>query len=98
MRRRGEGGAVAVTAGDEAQGAERLTVDARGLACPLPVLRLAAAARGATTGTVVTVLWTDPAAAYDVPAWVRMRGHRLVEPPRTDEDGTGRAVVRLVGR
>ena len=27
----------------------------------------------------VTVLATDPAAAHDVPAWCRMRGHRFVE-------------------
>ncbi|MCL3862155.1 sulfurtransferase TusA family protein [Actinotalea sp. K2] len=55
-----------------------LVVDARGLACPLPVIRLAAAARAATPGTVVTVWWTDPAARHDVPAWARMRSHTLV--------------------
>ena len=39
-------------------------VDARGLACPLPVIRLAAAARDLPDGALVTVLWTDPAAAH----------------------------------
>lgn len=53
-------------------------VDARGLACPLPVIRLAAAARDLPDGALVTVLWTDPAAAHDIPAWARMRGHRVV--------------------
>ena len=43
-------------------------VDARGLACPLPVIRLAAAARDLPDGALVTVLWTDPAAAHDIPA------------------------------
>lgn len=54
-------------------------VDARGLRCPLPVIRLAAAARDAAPGTVITVLATDPAARHDVAAWCRMRGQQLRE-------------------
>lgn len=54
-------------------------VDARGLRCPLPVIRLAAAAKGLPAGTELTVLSTDPAARLDVPAWCRMRGHEHVE-------------------
>lgn len=50
-------------------------VDARGLRCPLPVIRLAAAAKDLPAGTELTVLSTDPAAKHDVPAWCRMRGH-----------------------
>lgn len=61
-------------------------VDARGLACPLPVIRLAAAARDLPDGTLVTVLWTDPAAAHDIPAWARMRGHRVLPGPASDDD------------
>ncbi|MFI2365318.1 sulfurtransferase TusA family protein [Promicromonospora sp. NPDC019610] len=53
-------------------------VDARGLRCPLPVIRLAAAAKGLPAGTELTVLSTDPAAKHDVPAWCRMRGHEHV--------------------
>ncbi|MFE4464640.1 sulfurtransferase TusA family protein [Oerskovia sp. NPDC056781] len=54
-------------------------VDARGLRCPLPVIRLAAAARDRAPGDVLTVWSTDPAARHDVPAWARMRGHAVVE-------------------
>jgi TusA-related sulfurtransferase len=54
-------------------------VDARGLRCPLPVIRLAAAARDRAPGHVLTVWSTDPAARHDVPAWARMRGHTVVE-------------------
>ena len=53
-------------------------VDARGLRCPLPVIRLAERCRGLPAGTMVAVRWTDPAARYDVPAWARMRGHAVV--------------------
>jgi TusA-related sulfurtransferase len=51
-----------------------VTVDSRGRRCPLPIIDLAAAARTATAGTLITVLADDPAAATDVPAWCRMRG------------------------
>lgn len=58
-------------------GAEIL-VDARGLRCPLPVIRLAEAARDAAPGDVIEVWATDPAAAADIPAWCRMRGQEYL--------------------
>ena len=69
-------------------------VDARGLRCPLPVIRLAAAALELPDGSVVEVLATDPAAVYDVPAWARMRGHIWLG-SSTDPDGALRLRVRL---
>lgn len=54
-------------------------VDARGERCPLPVIRLARAVKDDPELDRVVVLATDPAAAHDIPAWCRMRGHRLVE-------------------
>jgi tRNA 2-thiouridine synthesizing protein A len=56
-----------------------IEVDARGLRCPLPVIRLAEAAHDAPSGTWVVVLASDPAARHDIPAWCRMRNHELVE-------------------
>ncbi|MEL7974699.1 sulfurtransferase TusA family protein [Isoptericola sp. F-RaC21] len=64
-------------------------VDARGLRCPLPVIRLAAAARDLPAGTLVTVLSTDPAARHDVPAWARMRGHATVSETATESETEG---------
>lgn len=55
-------------------------VDARGLRCPLPVLRLAAAARGAAAGQCFDLLADDPAASHDVPAFARERGWAAVAP------------------
>lgn len=51
-----------------------VVVDATGLRCPLPVIRLAAQAKQAIAGTVIEVLATDPAARADIPAWCRLRG------------------------
>jgi len=56
-----------------------IEVDTRGLRCPLPVIRLAEAARDSPAGTKIVVLATDPAARYDIPAWCRMRSHELRE-------------------
>lgn len=71
-------------------------VDARGLRCPLPVIRLAAVARDAPAGSEVVVLWSDPAARHDIPAWARMRGHTVLgtEPA----EGDGFATTVLLGR
>ena len=63
------------SAGSSAGGPD--VVDARGERCPLPVIRLARLVRDDPSPRVVTVLATDPAAAHDVPAWCRMRGHRF---------------------
>ena len=59
-------------------------VDARGLRCPLPVIRLARAAKDLPAGAVVELWATDPAARADVPAWCRMRGHALVATTELD--------------
>ncbi|GAA1783068.1 sulfurtransferase TusA family protein [Nostocoides veronense] len=72
-------------------GAE-VVVDARGTRCPMPVILAARAAKELPSGTRLVVLATDPAAAADVPAWARMRGH-TVESVDNDADGQVRAVV-----
>jgi tRNA 2-thiouridine synthesizing protein A len=63
----------------------QIDVDARGMRCPLPVIRLAEAARDAPSGTRIVVLANDPAARHDIPAWCRMRGHELREITETTD-------------
>jgi tRNA 2-thiouridine synthesizing protein A len=70
-----------------------IEVDARGLRCPLPVIRLAAAARDAPAGTRITVLTSDPAARHDIPAWCRMRDHELREMTQVSDPAYLRFVV-----
>ena len=75
---------------------EPVEVDARGLRCPLPVIRLAEAARQAPDGAEIVVLATDPAARYDIPAWCRMRGHVLRESAEAPAEGDDPAYLRFV--
>ena len=74
------------------EGVEVVEVDARGLRCPIPVIRLGAVIRDRPTGSLVRLLATDPAARSDVAAFCRMRGHALVE--TTDEPDYTAYLVR----
>lgn len=56
---------------------EHPDLDARGLRCPLPVIRLARLAQRHAAGATLVVLADDPAAEADIPAWARMRGHSV---------------------
>ena len=71
-----------------------LTVDARGLLCPLPIIELAKVAADAASGDVITVECTDVAARVDVPAWARMTGNEFVGETETD-GGAFDLTVRL---
>ncbi len=51
-----------------------LTLDCRGMRCPLPIIVLARHIEEVRIGEVVELLADDPAARADVPAWCRMKG------------------------
>ena len=55
------------------------TVDARGLSCPMPIVKTAQAVKPLAPGALVEVLATDPGAQRDFVAWSRATGHELVE-------------------
>lgn len=51
------------------------TLDARGLRCPLPVLKLEKRLSQLSTGATLTVLATDPIAKIDIPLHCTQNGH-----------------------
>src|SRR5205807_907720 len=53
-------------------------VDARGLNCPLPILRTKKALTGMQSGQVLKVLATDPGAVKDFQSFSRQTGHELL--------------------
>lgn len=55
------------------------TIDARGMKCPLPVLRARKALLGMAPGEVLQVIADDPMAAIDMPHFCREAGHELID-------------------
>ena len=53
-------------------------LDARGLLCPMPLIRLQDFVATVSGGDLIQVLCTDPGTRSDIPAWCRLNGHRLV--------------------
>jgi TusA-related sulfurtransferase len=63
--------------------------------CPLPVIELGRRIGDVEVGEVVAVASTDAAAAYDIPAWCRMRDQQYVGAEQAP-DGVPRYLVRRV--
>lgn len=56
----------------------RHVLDARGLLCPMPVIRTQQTVESLQNGDELEVLCTDPGALQDIPAWCRVHGHVFV--------------------
>jgi len=59
-------------------------LDAKGLNCPLPILRAKKALKDMSTGAVLEIIATDPGAVKDFQAFCRTTGNELVS---SAEDG-----------
>lgn len=59
-------------------------VDARGLKCPLPILRAKKALAGVASGEVLRVVATDPGSRRDFEAFSRQTGNELLETQEAD--------------
>ena len=67
-------------------------VDARGLQCPMPIVKTAQAIKALAPGAILEVLATDPGSTKDFAAWCRTTGHELVE--SSVDGGVYRFVIR----
>jgi TusA-related sulfurtransferase len=68
------------------------SIDARGLACPGPLMTLIGAIREGQVGDIIEVLSSDEGSKTDIPAWVTKAQHELVEV--VAEDVYSRFVIR----
>jgi tRNA 2-thiouridine synthesizing protein A len=59
------------------------TLDAKGLSCPLPVVKARLEIEKLAAGDVLEVLATDPGSVSDFENWTKMSGHELLT---SDED------------
>jgi tRNA 2-thiouridine synthesizing protein A len=69
-----------------------VTVDARGLNCPMPIVKTAQAVKVLASGQTVEVLATDPGSIKDFAAWSKSTGNELVE--QSVDGGVYRFVMR----
>lgn len=69
------------------------TLDCKGLACPMPIVKLTKAAKAAASGDTITVLADDPGFEPDVTAWIEAQGHTLKS--LTEEGGVFTAVIEI---
>ncbi|MDA1779584.1 sulfurtransferase TusA family protein [Bacillus cereus group sp. BY9-3LC] len=60
-------------------------LDAKGLACPMPIVRTKKAMEALQSGEVLEVHVTDKGAIKDIPAWSQTGGHEVLK--HTEEDG-----------
>jgi tRNA 2-thiouridine synthesizing protein A len=71
---------------------DSVTLDARGLKCPMPIVRTAQKIKELATGQLLEVLATDPGAVADFAAWSRSTGHEIVD--QSADGGVFRFVIR----
>jgi len=67
-------------------------VDAKGLSCPMPIVKTAQAIKSVAPGGLIEVLATDPGSVKDFAAWARTTGHELIE--QSVDGGIFRFVLR----
>ncbi len=60
------------------------TLDAKGLNCPLPILKAKKALKGMDDGKVLEILSTDPGSIADFEAFCRTTGNELMEHAAND--------------
>ena len=58
-------------------------LDARGLFCPMPIIKVNKLMKQMEPGEIVRVLATDPGSQRDMPAWVKKTGNTILQ---TDVD------------
>jgi tRNA 2-thiouridine synthesizing protein A len=66
-------------------------VDARGLSCPMPIVKTAQVVKAMTPGQTVEVWATDPGSVKDFAAWSRSTGNPIVS--QTVDGGVYRFVL-----
>lgn len=61
-------------------------LDARGLNCPLPILRTKKALTDMTTGQVLKIMATDPGSVKDFQAFSKQTGNELLSSDTADKE------------
>jgi tRNA 2-thiouridine synthesizing protein A len=68
-------------------------VDAKGMYCPLPIVKLKKATKMMESGQVIRLIATDPGAIRDVPAWAKKTGAEILE--SNEENGEFTFIIKV---
>ncbi|HSR29993.1 MAG TPA: sulfurtransferase TusA family protein [Anaerolineae bacterium] len=55
------------------------TLDAKGLKCPMPVVKTSKEIKDISVGGVLEILATDPGSMADITAWTKSTGNELLK-------------------
>lgn len=66
--------------------APKLSLDFKGLLCPMPVVKLAQAMKQIQVGEEVEAVATDAGVMADIPAWARTSGNEVVVLEKREKD------------
>ncbi len=62
------------------------TLDTRGMACPMPIIKTKKAMDELEAGQILLVIADDPGAKEDFPAWCEQTGNKLLKMEEKDDD------------
>jgi tRNA 2-thiouridine synthesizing protein A len=71
------------------------TIDAKGVNCPIPILKAKKGISEVPTGGTLEVLATDPGSVADFQAFCRTTGNELVE--QSESGGVYRFLIKRAG-
>jgi tRNA 2-thiouridine synthesizing protein A len=69
-----------------------ITVDTKGMACPMPIVKAKKALDTLESGQIMEVLSTDKGSVNDFQAWVKQTNHELIK--HEEENGVYKFFVR----
>ena len=61
------------------------SIDLKGLACPMPVVKISKGIKEVAVGEILEAHTTDPGSLTDIPAWGRTTGHEIIESSQEGE-------------
>ena len=61
-----------------------VTMDLKGLACPMPVIKVSQQIKKMQMGQILSAETTDPGALADFPAWAKSTGNEILTIERND--------------
>ena len=69
-----------------------VTLDCKGLSCPMPILKLTKSMKSLESGKVLELLGTDPGSKTDIPKWCDKTGNELLS--MEDAEGVTKYYIR----